>query len=85
MPEAVIVATARSPIGRAGKGSLKGMRPDTLATRWSRQSWTGPALDRNEIDDLHARLRPAGRGSRFQPRPGRSRYWRVWTTLAGPR
>ena len=28
MPEAVIVATARSPIGRANKGSLKDMRPD---------------------------------------------------------
>ncbi|PYE11132.1 hypothetical protein DFR67_1381, partial [Williamsia limnetica] len=28
MPEAVIVATARSPIGRAGKGSLKDVRPD---------------------------------------------------------
>jgi acetyl-CoA C-acetyltransferase len=31
MPEAVIVSTARSPIGRAGKGSLKDMRPDDLA------------------------------------------------------
>ena len=27
MPEAVIVATARSPIGRAFKGSLASMRP----------------------------------------------------------
>src|SRR5690606_37288970 len=32
MPEAVIVATARSPIGRAVKGSLREMRPDDLAT-----------------------------------------------------
>ena len=31
MPEAVIVATARSPIGRAFKGSLKDIRPDDLA------------------------------------------------------
>ena len=31
MPEAVIVATARSPIGRAVKGSLATMRPDDLA------------------------------------------------------
>jgi acetyl-CoA C-acetyltransferase len=30
MPEAVIVATARSPIGRAFKGSLKDIRPDDL-------------------------------------------------------
>ncbi|HYJ77230.1 MAG TPA: acetyl-CoA C-acyltransferase, partial [Actinomycetes bacterium] len=32
MPEAVIVATARTPIGRAFKGSLKDVRPDDLAT-----------------------------------------------------
>src|SRR5581483_3971593 len=31
MPEAVIVATARTPIGRAFKGSLKDVRPDDLA------------------------------------------------------
>ena len=31
MPEAVIVATARSPIGRAFKGSLIDVRPDDLA------------------------------------------------------
>lgn len=30
MPEAVIVATGRSPIGRANKGSLVGVRPDDL-------------------------------------------------------
>ena len=33
MPEAVIVATARSPIGRAMKGSLVDARPDDLATQ----------------------------------------------------
>ena len=33
MPEAVIVATARSPIGRAAKGSLVSIRPDDLATQ----------------------------------------------------
>ena len=31
MPEAVIVSAARSPIGRANKGSLVEMRPDDLA------------------------------------------------------
>ncbi len=30
MPEAVIVSAARSPIGRANKGSLKDLRPDDL-------------------------------------------------------
>ena len=33
MTEAVIAAVARSPIGRAGKGSLRTMRPDDLATQ----------------------------------------------------
>jgi hypothetical protein len=33
MPEAVIVVTARSPIGRAGKGSLKEMRADDLTVQ----------------------------------------------------
>src|SRR3546814_14944646 len=31
MPEAVIVSTARTPIGRANKGSLTECRPDDLA------------------------------------------------------
>ena len=30
MPEAVIVETARTPIGRALKGSLKDVRPDDM-------------------------------------------------------
>ena len=33
MTEAVIVATARSPIGRAGKGSLVSMRPDDMSAQ----------------------------------------------------
>jgi acetyl-CoA C-acetyltransferase len=36
MPEAVIVATARSPIGRAGKGSLIDIRADDLAAQMLR-------------------------------------------------
>ena len=33
MPEAVIVSAARSPIGRAGKGTLKDMRADDLVAQ----------------------------------------------------
>ena len=36
MPEAVIVAAARSPIGRAFKGSLVSMRADDLAAKMVR-------------------------------------------------
>ena len=53
MPEAVIVATARSPIGRAFKGSLKDVRPDDLATLIVRAALDKvPALDPRDIDDL---------------------------------
>src|SRR5689334_14938626 len=53
MSEAVIVATARSPIGRAGKGSLVDMRPDDLAAQMVRAALDKvPALDPRDIDDL---------------------------------
>jgi acetyl-CoA C-acetyltransferase len=54
MPEAVIVATARSPIGRAGKGSLREVRPDDLtATIVNAALGKVPQLDPREIDDLY--------------------------------
>jgi acetyl-CoA C-acetyltransferase len=53
MPEAVIVSTARSPIGRAGKGTLREMRPDDLAASMVRAALDKvPALDAADIDDL---------------------------------
>ncbi len=53
MPEAVIVAMARSPIGRALKGSLNGMRPDDLTVQMVRAMLDKvPQLDPHDIDDL---------------------------------
>ena len=53
MPDAVIVAAARSPIGRARKGTLKDMRPDDLTAQMVRAALDQvPALDPAEIDDL---------------------------------
>ena len=53
MPEAVIVATARSPIGRAFKGSLVDVRPDDLATAVVRAVLDQvPGLDPATLDDL---------------------------------
>ncbi len=53
MPEAVIVSTARSPIGRAVKGSLANIRADELATQMVRAALDKvPALDPHDIDDL---------------------------------
>ncbi|MEA2615931.1 MAG: acetyl-CoA C-acetyltransferase [Chloroflexota bacterium] len=53
MPEAVIVAAGRSPIGRAFKGSLVNVRPDDLAAQVvSRVLDRVPQLDRTQVDDL---------------------------------
>jgi acetyl-CoA C-acetyltransferase len=53
MPEAVIAAVARSPIGRAAKGSLVSMRPDELAAQMVRAALDKvPQLDPHDIDDL---------------------------------
>lgn len=53
MAEAVIVSVARSPIGRAGKGSLKDMRGDDLVTQMIRAALKEvPQLDPYEINDL---------------------------------
>ena len=53
MPEAVIVATARSPIGRAFKGSLTGIRPDDLAAQMVAAVLAKvPQLDPADIGDL---------------------------------
>jgi acetyl-CoA C-acetyltransferase len=53
MPEAVVVSVARSPIGRAVKGSLATMRPDDLASQVIQAVLDKvPELDPREIDDL---------------------------------
>ncbi|MGH9112769.1 MAG: acetyl-CoA C-acetyltransferase [Acidimicrobiales bacterium] len=53
MPEAVIVSTARSPIGRAMKGSLVECRPDDLSARIVKAALDKvPQLDPQSIDDL---------------------------------
>jgi acetyl-CoA C-acetyltransferase len=53
MPEAVIVAAARSPIGRAHKGSLATIRPDDLTAQVVRAALDKvPQLNPAGIDDL---------------------------------
>jgi acetyl-CoA C-acetyltransferase len=54
MPEPVIVAARRSPIGRAYKGSLTAIRPDDLLTQVIQALLDDvPALDPATIDDLY--------------------------------
>ena len=53
MPEAVIVSVARTPIGRAMKGSLKHERPDDLTSFIVDTALNKiPELDRNTVEDL---------------------------------
>ncbi|MGO9161086.1 MAG: acetyl-CoA C-acyltransferase [Streptosporangiaceae bacterium] len=53
MSEAVIVSIGRTPIGRAGKGSLIDQRPDDLAAYVVNQVLERvPQLDRGQIDDV---------------------------------
>ena len=53
MPEAVIVATARTPIGRANKGSLVDLRPDDLSATIIRAVLDKvPALDPQAVEDV---------------------------------
>jgi acetyl-CoA C-acetyltransferase len=53
MPEAVIVATARSPIGRANKGTLVSMRPDDMAAQVVQALLAKvPDLPHDVIEDL---------------------------------
>ncbi|MBB3042868.1 acetyl-CoA C-acetyltransferase [Nocardioides soli] len=64
MPEAVIAAVARSPIGRATKGSLVDLRPDDLALQMVEATLAQvPELDPAQIDDLMlGTAQPAGEG-----------------------
>ncbi|BBH16567.1 acetyl-CoA acetyltransferase [Nocardioides baekrokdamisoli] len=62
MPEAVIVSVARTPIGRAFKGSLKDQRPDDLAAFAIKAALDKiPALDPTLIEDIYlGNGQPAG-------------------------
>ncbi|ACY20886.1 acetyl-CoA acetyltransferase [Gordonia bronchialis DSM 43247] len=64
MPEAVIVAHARSPIGRAGKGSLKDVRPDELSRQMVAAALAKvPELAPSDIEDIHWGIgQPGGQG-----------------------
>jgi acetyl-CoA C-acetyltransferase len=64
MTEAVIVATARSPIGRANKGSLVSLRPDDMATQIIEALMKKvPQVQGADVDDLMLGIgQPAGEG-----------------------
>ncbi len=77
MPEAVIVSTARTPIGRAFKGSLTEWRPDDLAAFAIQAAMDKvPAVTPDMIMDLHLGCGLPGGESGFN-------MARVVTTLLG--
>jgi acetyl-CoA acyltransferase len=53
MQEAVIVSTVRTPVGKAGRGSLVNARPDDLAATAIEGALARvPQLDRGEVEDV---------------------------------
>src|SRR5438477_1094710 len=53
MPEAVIVSSVRTPVGRAYKGALRATRPDDLAGLTIKEALARvPGLEPKEIDDV---------------------------------
>jgi acetyl-CoA C-acetyltransferase len=64
MTEAVIVATARSPIGRANKGSLTTMRPDDMSAQILKALIDkAPQVQAADVDDVMWGIgQPAGEG-----------------------
>ncbi|MGH9196824.1 MAG: acetyl-CoA C-acyltransferase [Acidimicrobiia bacterium] len=54
MPEAVIVATGRTAIGRAGKGSFVDVRPDDLLGHAIKSVVEKSGIDKTDIDDVIA-------------------------------
>jgi acetyl-CoA acyltransferase len=53
MPEALIVSSVRTPVGKAFKGSLRATRPDDLAALAIKEALARvPGLDAKEIDDV---------------------------------
>lgn len=77
MSEAVIVSTARTPIGRAFKGSLKDVRPDDLSVQVIEAALAKvPELDPTLVEDLYwGCAEPSGRQG--------SNLARVVSVLAG--
>ena len=66
MPEAVIVSTARSPIGRAFKGALANERPDDIAAQIVTADGRLRNVSAAKDEPLYWALRGGGGGNRQQ-------------------
>ena len=52
MPEAVIVATSRTPIGRANKGSLTDVRPDDMSSFILSDVMSKAGVEASDVEDV---------------------------------
>ena len=86
MPEAVIVATGRTPIGRANKGSLVDCRPDDLAALVIREVLAKvPQLDPQSVEDVIMGSGQPGGEAGLQRRAGRRAAGRTTRRARGDR
>ena len=83
MPEAVIVAAARTPIGRARKGSLADVRPDDLAAFVIDDVLDKVPTCRRRGRRRDGRLRLPGGEAGHEPRPRASRCSPASPTVPG--
>ena len=84
MPEAVVVATARSPIGRAFKGSLTQVRPDDLAATIVRAVLDKVPASTRPTSTTSTSAAPSPGASTARTWPGSSRCSSASTTCPGP-
>ena len=83
MPEAVIIATARTPIGRAYKGSLVDVRADDLAGfAINALMEKAPAVDRSTVDDVMVGCALTHHEQGFNPSPVPPRCWAACLTVS---
>ena len=69
--DAVIVSTARTPIGKAYRGAFNATPSPTLAAHAIRAAVERAGVDPAEIDDVHhGRRAPAGRAGDDRPHRG---------------
>ena len=73
MPEAVIVATSRTPIGRANKGSLVDARPDDMSAFILSDVMGKAGVEAADVEDVIWGIgQPGGEGDEERRETGRT-------------
>ena len=69
MREAVIVSTARTPIGKAYRGAFNNLEAPTMGAHAIREAVRRARIEPGEVDDVVIGARDAAGVDRVQPRP----------------